>query len=64
MCWLVLISLNLISTWNLKLMTKQQMPIYLGWNVGGIQANFFDIKANDEDYEIQKPHMKIVKNEE
>jgi hypothetical protein len=45
-------------------MTKQQMPIYLGWNVGGIQANFFDIKANDEDYEIQKPHMKIVKNEE
>jgi len=40
------------------------MPIYLGYNVGGIQAKNFDIKANDENYEIQSPHMKNVKDEE
>ncbi len=43
---------------------EQQMPIYWGQSVGGIQAENFDIKVDDEDYEIQKPHMKNVKDEE
>ncbi len=43
---------------------EQQMPIYWGQSVGGIQVENFDIKVDDEDYEIQKPHMKNVKDEE
>ncbi len=43
---------------------EQQMSIYWGQSVGGIQVENFDIKVDDEDYEVQKPHMKNVKDEE
>ncbi len=43
---------------------EQQMPVYWGQNVGGVQAENFDMEVNDEDYEIQKPHMKNVKDKE
>ncbi len=36
---------------------EQQMSIYWEQNVGGVQAENFDTKEDDENYEIQKPHI-------
>ncbi len=43
---------------------EQQMLVYWGQNVSGVQAENFDMEADDENYEIRKPHMKNVKDKE
>ncbi len=40
------------------------MPIYWGQSVGGVQAKNFNTEEEDEDYEIQKPHMQSTEDEE
>jgi hypothetical protein len=36
----------------------------LGQSVGGIQVKNYDMEEEDQDYEIQKPHMQSTENEE
>ncbi len=40
------------------------MPIYWEKNGGGVQVEDFDTKEEDEDCEIQKPHMQNIEDEE
>ncbi len=40
------------------------MPVYWEQNVGGVQVENYDTKEEDEDCEIQKPHMQGIKYEE
>jgi hypothetical protein len=43
---------------------EQQMLIYWEHSVDGVQEANFDTKEDDEGCEIQKPHMKNVKDKE
>ncbi len=43
---------------------EQQMPLYWEHNIGGLQVKYFDIKVEDEDYDIQKPQIHSKENEE
>jgi hypothetical protein len=40
------------------------MPIYWGKNVGGVEEANFDTEEDDDECEIQKPHMKNDENKE
>jgi hypothetical protein len=43
---------------------EQQMPKYLEQSASGVHAKKFDMEKEDENYEIQKPHMWSIKDEE
>ncbi len=40
------------------------MPIYWEHNASGVQAEDFDMDKEDENYEIQKPQINNIKDEE
>ncbi len=40
------------------------MPVCWEQNAGGVQVEIFDMEEEDEDYEIQKPHVQSTKDEE
>ncbi len=42
---------------------EQQMPLYWEQNVGGIQVENFNMKEDNEDYEILKPLINNAKDE-
>jgi hypothetical protein len=57
----VLVNVNKLKPYKYKEFEvqkqKQQMPMYWEHNTCGLQAEDFDMEVEDENYEIQKPHI-------